>query len=202
MIGGAVIGLVFAWKLGLVGIATAPFLIVTGYIRLVSTLLIVLAMTLRSHRAHPQRVVVLKDQANKRAHEESAQLATEAAAAIRTVASLTREDDCLDLYSKSLEEPLRKSTRAAIWSNALYAFTQATSFWVIALIFWYGAVLVSRQEIGTFAFFIALMVNRSHSLVCSLILTFFAIGNNLRCYSSRKRLLLRARHFISQRRRS
>jgi len=33
-----VIGLIFAWKLGLVGLATAPFLIMTGYIRLVSSL--------------------------------------------------------------------------------------------------------------------------------------------------------------------
>jgi ATP-binding cassette subfamily B (MDR/TAP) protein 1 len=95
--------------------ACAPLLVSTGYIRL--------------------RIVVLKDQKNKREHEASAQLACEAAGAIRTVASLTRENDCTALYSQALEEPLRKSTRTAIYSNALYALSQAMSFFVISLIF-------------------------------------------------------------------
>ena len=56
-----------------------------------------------------QQVVMLKDQANKKA----AQLACEAAGSIRTAAALTREDECLRLYSENLEEPLRKSNRTA-----------------------------------------------------------------------------------------
>jgi len=105
-----------------------------------------------------QRVVVLKDQANKEAHESSAQLACEAAGSIRTVAALTREDDCYDLYSKSLEGPLRRSNRTSIWSNGFYSLSQGMSFFVISLVFWYGSVLVSRLETGTFQFFVALMV--------------------------------------------
>lgn len=101
----------------------------------------------------------MKDQGNKKAHEASAQVACEAAAAIRTVAALTREDDCCALYSESLEEPLRKSNRSAIWSNLLYSFTQGLSFLVISLVFWYGSVLVSRLEFGTFQFFVGLMVS-------------------------------------------
>ncbi|KAI9462777.1 P-loop containing nucleoside triphosphate hydrolase protein [Lactarius psammicola] len=137
LIAGFTIGLIFIWKVGLVGFACIPFLISVGYIRL--------------------RVVVLKDQQNKKAHEESAQLACEAAASIRTVASLTREDDCLELYSRSLEEPLRKSNRTAIWSNSLYAISQAFSFFIISLVFWYGARLVSYQEFTTKQFFTGLM---------------------------------------------
>ncbi|KAF8194139.1 P-loop containing nucleoside triphosphate hydrolase protein [Pholiota molesta] len=121
----------------------APLLVSTGYIRL--------------------RVVVLKDQANKKAHEDSAQLACEAAGSIRTVAALTREEDCLRLYSESLEEPLRKSNRTAIWSNMLYSFSQSLVFFVIALIFWFGATLVSKQEATTFEFFVGLMV-REHDV--------------------------------------
>ncbi|KAG1834056.1 hypothetical protein DFJ58DRAFT_869178 [Suillus subalutaceus] len=45
--------------------------------------------------------------------------------AIRTVASLTREEHCLNIYKQSLEAPIRKSTRTALWSNLLYAFSQA-----------------------------------------------------------------------------
>ncbi|KAJ7612414.1 P-loop containing nucleoside triphosphate hydrolase protein [Mycena rosella] len=137
LIAGAIIGLAVIWKIGLIGIACTPLLVSAGYIRL--------------------RVVVLKDQRNKAAHEGSAQLACEAAAAIRTVASLTREDDCCALYSKSLEEPLRQSNRTAIWSNLLYALSQSMIFFVIALVFWFGATLVSKREASTFQFFVGLM---------------------------------------------
>ena len=105
-----------------------------------------------------QRVVVLKDQQNKKAHEASAQLACEAAGAIRTVASLTREDDCCRLYSESLEEPLRRSNRTAIYSNAIFSLSQSMTFWVIALVFWYGSRLVADMKRSTFQFFIGLMV--------------------------------------------
>ncbi|THH04768.1 hypothetical protein EW145_g5279, partial [Phellinidium pouzarii] len=137
VITGAVIGLAFQWKLALVGIACMPLLISAGYIRL--------------------RVVVLKDQANKKAHEQSAQLACEAAGAIRTVASLTREQDCLEIYSGSLEEPLRRSNRTAIWSNLIYAISQSMMMFVIALVFWYGSQGVSKFQYGTTAFFVCLM---------------------------------------------
>ncbi|TCD66039.1 GTPase-activating protein [Steccherinum ochraceum] len=134
---GVIIGTIFAWRLGLVGLACAPPLVSAGYIRL--------------------RVVILKDQYNKKAHEHSAQLACEAAGAIRTVASLTREEDCCEIYSKTLEEPLQRSNRTALWSNSLYALSQSMSFFVIALVFWYGSRLVSSQTVTTFHFFVALM---------------------------------------------
>ena len=105
-----------------------------------------------------KRVVVLKDEKNKAAHESSAQLACEAAASIRTIASLTREEDCLRLYSKSLEEPLRRSGWGATWSHLLYAFSQSVALYAIALVFWYGSQLVSRSELSTRDFFVSLMV--------------------------------------------
>lgn len=137
VIGGDIIGLIFAPKLGAVGIACTPFIISAGYIRL--------------------RVVVLKDQTNKAAHEESAQLACEAAGAVRTVQSLTREEDCFDEYSRSLDEPLRRSNRTAIWSTGLFALSQAMSFWAISLTFWYGSILISNLEYSSFDFFVCLI---------------------------------------------
>lgn len=115
-----------------------PLVISPGYIRL--------------------RVVVMKDQINKKAHEESAALACEAAGSIRTVASLTREADCLRLYSQSLDLPLKQSNRTAILSQGFYAFSQSTIMFVMALVFWYGSRLVSSGEITPFQFFIGLMV--------------------------------------------
>jgi len=152
LITGSVIGLIFIWKLALVGIACMPLVISTGYIRL--------------------RVVVMKDQVNKSAHEDSAQLACEAAGAIRTVASLTREDDCCRLYSESLEEPLQRSNRNALWSNGLYAISQAMVFFVIALVFWYGSILVSRLETTTFHFFAGLMCTTFSSIQAGNVFSF------------------------------
>jgi ATP-binding cassette, subfamily B (MDR/TAP), member 1 len=118
----------------------------------------------------------LKDQTNKKAHEESTQIACEAAGAIRTVASLTREDDCSKIYSQSLEEPFRRSNQSAIWSNILFAISQSVTYvldlvsffprwyseplqaFVIALVFWYGARLVSFLEFNNFNFFVSLIV--------------------------------------------
>ena len=61
----------------------------------------------------------MKDARNKAAHAISAQLACEAAGAIRTVSSLTREEDCLKQYSNSLDEALERSNKAALWSNLI-----------------------------------------------------------------------------------
>ncbi|KIO30809.1 hypothetical protein M407DRAFT_68753 [Tulasnella calospora MUT 4182] len=137
VIGGAVIGFVFAPKLGAVGLACTPFIISTGYIRL--------------------RVIVLKDQVNREAHEDSAQLACEAAGAVRTVQSLTRENDCYMEYSRSLEGPLRRSNRTSIFSTGLFALSQAMSFFAISLTFWYGSILISNLEYSSFDFFACLM---------------------------------------------
>ncbi|KAF5385690.1 hypothetical protein D9757_005473 [Collybiopsis confluens] len=152
LVGGAIVGIIFAWKLGLVGVACMPVLVTTGYIRL--------------------RVVVLKDQMNKKEHASSAQLACEAAGSIRTVAALTREADCLQLYSQSLEEPLRKSNRTAIYSNGLYALSQSTVFFVISLVFWYGSILVSGLEFSTFQFFVGLMCGTFASIQAGNVFSF------------------------------
>ena len=214
LIAGSILGLAFIWKVALVGIGTLttkfsfliltrahnhlsaciPLLVSSGYIRLVS-----LGFDHGLHCTYSykmKRVVVLKDQMNKKAHAESAQLACEAAGSIRTVASLTREADCLALYSKSLERPLQQSNRSAIWANLLYAFSQAQVFAVIALVFWYGATLVSHLEATTFQFFVVLMV---HLLFYfwTLFIVFFA-EYSLWCYASGQCVLLRSRHFISQ----
>ncbi|KDR78665.1 hypothetical protein GALMADRAFT_244150 [Galerina marginata CBS 339.88] len=137
VVAGIVIGLAFAPKLAAVAVAALPFVIGSGYIRL--------------------RVVVLKDEVNKAAHDESAQMACEAVGAIRTVASLTREKDCCDVYGRSLEAPLRSAARAGIGSTFAYALSQALTFFVISLVFWYGSRLVADRVYDSNAFFVCLM---------------------------------------------
>ena len=101
----------------------------------------------------------MKDEQNKLEHEASAQVACEAAGSIRTVAALTREKDCCDIYSKSLEEPLRRSKRSALFSNSFYALSQGSIFFIIALVFYVGSLGVANQEYGTTAFFVAVFVS-------------------------------------------
>lgn len=119
--------------------ACYPLVISTGYIRL--------------------RVVVLKDQTNKRTHAASAHLACEAAGAIKTVASLGREEDCCRQYSESLEGPLRRTYGTGLLNTFVFSLSQSMGFWVISLIFWYGSVLFSKLELSLFAFFVSLMVS-------------------------------------------
>ena len=80
------------------------------------------------------QTVVTKDKKNKDAHEQSARLACEAAAAVKTVASLTREQGFVDAYSKSLEEPLRVANRSTIVRMFWFGCTQSTVFLVNALV--------------------------------------------------------------------
>lgn len=157
IIGGGAVGLAYGWKLALVGIgmwmegrtrvqlvltesvACMPLVLVGGYTRLVRLSYFILSeLIVRS----VQRIVVLKDQTNKKAHEGSAQLACEAAGSIKTVASLTREANCLKEYSASLEVPLRNSNRSSVYSVALFALTQSMAFYVIALVGFCSCFLV------------------------------------------------------------
>lgn len=123
---GAIIALANGWKLSLVVIACIPLTLSTGFVRL--------------------QLVVLKDARIKKAYEGSAAKACEAAGAMRIVASLTREEDCLDIYRRELDAPSKISRNTAFYGNFLYAVSQALQFWIIGLGFWYGSHLLIKGE--------------------------------------------------------
>ncbi|KZP22137.1 hypothetical protein FIBSPDRAFT_890704 [Athelia psychrophila] len=52
---------------------------------------------------------------------------------------------------------LKTSDRTAFWSNMLYALSQVTSFFVIALSFWYSSCFISNLKFSTCGFFVGLM---------------------------------------------
>ncbi|KAE8260080.1 hypothetical protein A4X13_0g583 [Tilletia indica] len=133
LIVGFIIALAYGWKLSLVVIACTPLTLSAGFVRL--------------------QLVVLKDVKIKKAHEGAAQRACEAANSIRTVASLTREDQCLAIYKEELKEPGRVIRNTAFVSNVLYSISQALAFPVIALAFWYGSKLMMRGEYSSGSFF-------------------------------------------------
>ncbi|KAI7975509.1 hypothetical protein EIK77_005875 [Talaromyces pinophilus] len=129
-----VIALAVGWKLALVCISTIPALLACGYWRFA--------------------VLAQFQSRSKKAYENSASYACEATSAIRTVASLTREEDVLNTYRKQLEAQTRKSVFSVARTSILYAASQALSFFCMALGFWYGGELFGKHQYTMFQFFL------------------------------------------------
>jgi ATP-binding cassette subfamily B (MDR/TAP) protein 1 len=129
-----VVALAVGWKLGLVCIATVPILLGCGFFRF--------------------WMLARFQTTAKKAYEKSASYACEATSAIRTVASLTREDDVWQHYHDQLVEQRVKSLNSVVWSSTLYAASQSLTFLCMALGFWYGGTLISSGEYNGFQFFL------------------------------------------------
>ncbi|KAJ4145032.1 hypothetical protein LMH87_003894 [Akanthomyces muscarius] len=137
LIAACTVSLAIGWKLSLVCISTIPVLLGCGFFRF--WLL-----------AHFQR-------RSKAAYASSASYASEAISAIRTVASLTREKDVLEIYQASLAAQQRRSLISVAKSSALYAASQSLVFLCLALGFWYGGTLIGKREYSMFQFFLCFM---------------------------------------------
>ena len=122
------------WKLALVCTATIPILLGCGFYRF---------YMLAAFQARA-----------KKAYEASASYACEATSAIRTVASLTREEDVWEHYHQSLVAQGQKSLQSVLKSSALYASSQSFVLLCIALGFWYGGTLIASKEYSMFQFFV------------------------------------------------
>jgi ATP-binding cassette subfamily B (MDR/TAP) protein 1 len=129
-----IISLVIGWKLALVCMSAIPVLLACGFYRFW-----MLAQFSRRSKA---------------AYESSASYACEATSAIRTVASLTRENEVWDTYHDQLVTQAAKSLISVLKSSVLYASSQALMFLCIALGFWYGGTLLAKGEYGLFQFFV------------------------------------------------
>ncbi|KAL9007236.1 MAG: hypothetical protein Q9188_000039 [Gyalolechia gomerana] len=122
------------WKLALVCTATIPVLLACGFFRF--------------------WMLARFQERAKKAYQGSASYACEATSAIRTVASLTREDDVWEHYHESLVAQGQKSLRSILKSSILYAASQSFMFLCIGLGFWYGGTLIASHEYTMFQFFL------------------------------------------------
>ena len=122
------------YKLALVCTATIPILLACGFLRF-------------------WMLARFQDRA-KKAYESSASFACEATAGIRTVASLTREDEVWEHYHQNVVAQGRKSLQSILRSSTLYASSQSFMFLCTALGFWYGGTLLGNKEITELHFFI------------------------------------------------
>ncbi|KAF2086861.1 ABC transporter-like protein [Saccharata proteae CBS 121410] len=132
--GALAVGIAIGWKLGLVCASTIPVLLACGFLRF-------WMLARFQTRA-------------KKAYEASASYACEATSAIRTVASLTREDDVWAHYHEQLVAQGEKSLRSVLKSSLLYASSQSGMFLCTALGFWYGGTLIANGEYTLFQFFL------------------------------------------------
>lgn len=128
------VAIAIGWKLALVCTATVPILLACGFFRF-------------------WMLARFQDRA-KKAYVGSAAYACEATAAIRTVASLTREHDVWNYYNRSLVLQTQKSLKSIIKSSILYAASQSLTLLCMALGFWYGGTLIASGEFSLLQFFI------------------------------------------------
>ncbi|KAJ3099285.1 GTPase-activating protein [Phlyctochytrium planicorne] len=134
LFGGAIVALVYGWKLALVGFTTLPILVGAGAFR-------IMALTYFASLS-------------EKAHSKSAQVACEGVAAIRTVQSLTAEDSVHERYLQMLEGPLKDGYKAAFTTTSFYALSQCANFLGNALVFWYGGQLIAFEKYNVQNFFV------------------------------------------------
>lgn len=126
LVAACAIGLAVGWKLTLVCMSTIPLLLACGYFRLA--------------------MLVQLEKEKKKAYEKSASYACEAASAIRTVASLTREADICNHYHEQLLSQGYRMVWSVLKSSVLYAASQSLQFLCMSLGFWYGGTLFGGRE--------------------------------------------------------
>ncbi|KAF4440404.1 ATP-binding cassette subfamily B (MDR TAP) member 1 [Fusarium acutatum] len=137
LIAAIALSLAIQWKLSLVCISLIPVLLGCGFFRF--------------------WILAQFQRRSKTAYDSSAGFASEAISAIRTVASLTREEDVLKQYRDSLAIQQRKSLISVLKSSTLYAASQSLLFACFAVGFYYGGTLIGRFEMTMFQFFLCFM---------------------------------------------
>ncbi|KAK9462431.1 P-loop containing nucleoside triphosphate hydrolase protein [Lipomyces oligophaga] len=137
VIGSAILAIVVAYKLGLVAVACVPLMVVSGFFRF--------------------WVLTKNEESMKKSHEASASYACEATSAIKTVISLTREQDVTEHYRNTLAGQTKKSRPASRKSAILYAFAQGMQYFITALTFWWGGTLLRIRQYGLLEFYITYM---------------------------------------------
>lgn len=135
LIGAMAASIAVGWKLGLVGSATVPILLVCGLLR--------------------YRVMAQLDVHLRKDFQETASLASEAVSSIRTVISFNRESSVMLTFHEQLAQQNSTSIRASLRSSALFSFSQSASMLCTALGLWYGGTLVISGEYGLFQFILS-----------------------------------------------
>ncbi|KAK9369301.1 P-loop containing nucleoside triphosphate hydrolase protein [Lipomyces kononenkoae] len=136
--GGFIFCIAFGYKLGLVLLTGLPVMLFIGYYRF--KFMTAFAETTKGH------------------HAKSSNYACEATSSIRTVVSLTREEEILEGYRKTLAVIVRGNRKANIRSAALVALGRGMQYYIMALAFYYGGLLVASGEYSLNQFFVIFII--------------------------------------------
>ena len=79
-------------------------------------------------------------------YEEASQVANDAVASIRTVASFCAEDKVMQLYEKKCEAPIQAGVKQGVVSGVGFGMSFALLFCVYAGSFYAGAQLVAHEK--------------------------------------------------------
>lgn len=134
--GGMILAHVVAWRIAVVLLAAVPIMLLAGFFRL--------------------RVLSMAQERQETSYNDAAALASEACAAIRTVAALGRERHVLKQYRSAIQGPYEQSLKFTLTGNILLAFSLAITYFVYALAYWWGAKNVREGYYGQLEFFIVL----------------------------------------------
>lgn len=129
-----IVSLAIGWKLALVCMCALPVILGTGYLRF--------------------KILAKFTAIAQKAYKKSAGYACEHTNAIRTVASLTIENEIYEDYRRQLDEQIKESLKSNLKNSVWYAASQSFMFLAIALGFWYGGTLISSGEYTLFQFFL------------------------------------------------
>lgn len=117
VVGGIILAHIMAWKIAIVLLCAVPVMVVAGFLRL--------------------RIMAKNEERHQTAYNSAAAMASEACAAIQTVAALGRERDVLWMYKMAVQKPYEESLKFSIWANSLLAFSYSITYFVYALAFWW-----------------------------------------------------------------
>ncbi|XP_031359707.2 ATP-binding cassette sub-family B member 5 [Lonchura striata] len=117
-----IIAFVYGWQLTLLILACIPFIVGANAVN---------ASSMSGHAAEDQKAL-----------EEAGRISTEAVENIRTVASLTKEEEFYERYAACLNHTYRKSLRKAPFYGFTYGIAQCSEYFINAAVFRFGAWLI------------------------------------------------------------
>lgn len=121
------IGMFYHWKLGLVALAFAPFLLVASYMEI--------------------KLMEQQNMGNAKALEKSTKIAVEAVSNIRTVIALGREKMFHDKYIDHLDPSVKRAKRYTHIRGFVFGVARSLWFFSYAACMAYGGYLVVHENL-------------------------------------------------------
>lgn len=119
LIGAIIMTHIVAWKIALVCLALVPLLLGAGLMEL--------------------RVLSKFEERHENAYTKSVDIGVEAITSIKTVASLSLEEETLKTYRRSLKGPRKETLKVSLQASLWQAMTYLLGNLVNALAYWWGA---------------------------------------------------------------